>query len=382
MSKTVTAMSMALIASCAISLASTVPSASQEMIKFAAAGPMTGTNAETGIRMRAGIELAAQEINAAGGIGGKKVVVDFYDDEGKPEGAASVAQKIVSDPSVFAVIGHINSSASMAALPIYARAGLTETSGNSSSWKVSHLGFKNFFRIIINDLGQAPVLVEHVVTKENRKRLAIIYENSDYGKGAYQSALETAKRLGVEVVAAETYAPGVDRDFASQLTKIKAANPDALILCGQYGEGGPILSQAYRLGLIKDDNSVLKVGFDGLRQSSFIGLAGEKAADGILIFASFDSLSDAPKAAEFRQKTEKLFGHPPTEQEAHNYDIVYLYKAAIESGATKETLPDVLRNIKFDGVSGHVEFDENGDVKGKQMVIFTVQDGKFVAYKK
>jgi branched-chain amino acid transport system substrate-binding protein len=247
---------------------------------------------------------------------------------------------------------------------------------------VSHLGFKNFFRIIINDLGQAPVLVEHVVTKENRKRLAIIYENSDYGKGAYQSALETAKRLGVEVVAAETYAPGVDRDFASQLTKIKAANPDALILCGQYGEGGPILSQAYRLGLIKDDNSVLKVGFDGLRQSSFIGLAGEKAADGILIFASFDSLSDAPKAVEFRQKTEKLFGHPPTEQEAHNYDIVYLYKAAIESGATKETLPDVLRIIKFDGVSGHVEFDENGDVKGKQMVIFTVQDGKFVAYKK
>ncbi len=85
-----------------------------DTIKFAAAGPMSGPNGETGQRMRAGIELAVKEINAGGGIGGKQVAVDFFDDEGKPEGAASVAQKIASDPDVFAVIGHINSSASMA----------------------------------------------------------------------------------------------------------------------------------------------------------------------------------------------------------------------------------------------------------------------------
>jgi branched-chain amino acid transport system substrate-binding protein len=269
----------------------------------------------------------------------------------------------------------------MAALPIYTRAGLTQTSGNSSAWRLTHLGNRNIFRVIINDQGQAPVVARHLITQEGRKRIAIIYENTDYGKGAYQSAAATAKELGAEVVAAETYQAGVDRDFAAQLTKIKAANPDALIQCGQYGEGGPIFSQAYRLGLTSD-SKVLRAGFDGLRQSSFVGLAGKEAVEGLLIFASFNSLSDAPRTAEFREKTQRLFGHPPTEQEAHNYDVVYLYKAAIEGGATKATMSDALRKIKYDGVSGHIEFDENGDVKGKQMVIFTVKDGQFVPYMK
>ncbi len=357
------------------------PARAAETIKFAAAGPMTGPSGETGQRMRAGIELAIGEINAAGGVGGKKVAVDFFDDEGKPEGAASVAQKIASDPDVFAVIGHINSSASMAALPIYKRAGLTEVSGNSSSYKLTHLGYSNFFRVIIDDFAQAPVVVDEAVQKQGRKHLAIIYENSDYGKGLYDAAVKEAKKLGVDVVDAETYTAGVDRDFSAQLTKIKAASPDALIIGGQYGEGGPILSQAYRLGLTSD-GKVLKLGFDGLRQDALVGLAGKQAAEGLLIFASFNSLSDAPKTAAFRDKTMKLFGHPPTEQEAHNYDVVYVLKTAIENGATKATLPDVLRKTTIDGVSGHLQFDANGDPLGKKMFVFVVQDGKFAAYDK
>lgn len=372
---------LALAAAASVLMGSAVfaPALAQDTIKFAAAGPMTGPSAETGARMRAGIELAVEEINAAGGIAGKKVVIDFYDDEGKPESAAAVAQRIAADPAVVAVIGHINSSASMAALPIYKRAGLTEISGNSSAHKLTHMGFDNIFRVIINDQGQAPVVAEHIVTKEGRKKIAIIYENSDYGKGAMESAAAKARELGAEVVATETYQPAVDREFAAQLTKIKAAGPDALILAGQYGEGGPIFNQAHRLGLTSD-GKVLIAGFDGLRQGAFIELAGAEAVEGLLIFASFNSLSDAPKTAEFREKTERLFGHAPTEQEAHNYDVVYIYKAAIEAGATKETMSQVVRGLSLEGVSGHLAFDENGDVKGKSMVIFTVKDGKFVAY--
>ncbi|MFK8251258.1 ABC transporter substrate-binding protein [Ancylobacter terrae] len=350
-------------------------------VKLAAAGPMTGPSAETGQRMKAGIELAVKEINAAGGIKGKTLVVDFYDDEGKPESAAAVAQKIASDSAVVGVIGHINSSATMAAMPIYKRAGLTEISGNSSAFKVTHMGYDNIFRVIINDQGQAPVAMKHIVEKEGRKKIAIIYENSDYGKGAMESAKKTAESLGAKVVAAETYQPGVDRDFAAQLTKIMAASPDALFLAGQYGEGGAIFNQAYRLGLTTD-GKVLKAGFDGLRQGPFIDLAGKDAVEGLLIFASFNSLSDAPKTAEFREKTQRLFGHPPTEQEAHNYDVTFIYKAALEAGATKETMTEFVRKTNMEGVSGHLQFDENGDVKGKEMVIFTVKDGKFAPYTK
>ncbi|PZQ47290.1 MAG: branched-chain amino acid ABC transporter substrate-binding protein [Rhodovulum sulfidophilum] len=367
----------------ALAMAAVLPGGAmaQETVKLAAAGPMTGPSAETGQRMKAGIELAVEEINASGGVGGKTLVVDFYDDEGKPEGAAAVAQRIASDSEVIGVIGHINSSATMAALPIYKRAGLTEVSGNSSAWKVTHMGFDNIFRVIINDQGQAPVVIKQLVEVEGRKKIAIIYENSDYGKGALESATETAHALGAEIVAAETYQPAVDRDFAAQLTKIMAASPDALFLVGQYGEGGAIFNQAYRLGLTTD-GSVLKAGFDGLRQGPFIDLAGADAVEGLLIFASFNSLSDAPKTAEFREKTMRLFGHPPTEQEAHNYDVTYLYKAAIEAGATKETMSEVMRTMNMEGVSGHLQFDENGDVKGKEMVIFTVKNGEFVPYVK
>jgi branched-chain amino acid transport system substrate-binding protein len=372
---------IAAAASALLGSAALVPALAQETIKFAAAGPMTGPSAETGARMRAGIELAVEEINAAGGIAGKTVIVDFYDDEGKPESAAAVAQRIAADSAVIGVIGHINSSASMAALPIYKRAGLTEISGNSSAHKLTHMGFDNIFRVIINDQGQTPVAAEHIVVNEGRKKIAIIYENSDYGKGSMEAAVERIKELGAEVVATETYQPGVDRDFAAQLTKIKAAGPDALLLAGQYGEGGPIFNQAYRLGLTSGGD-VLIGGFDGLRQGAFIDLAGAEAVEGLLIFASFNSLSDAPLTAEFREKTERLFGHPPTEQEAHNYDVMYIYKAAIEAGATKETMSDYVRKIEMEGVSGHLAFDDNGDVKGKSMVIFTVKDGKYVPYSK
>jgi len=207
---TIVRMLPAVAAACLLFGSLGAPASAADTIKFAAAGPMTGPSGETGQRMRAGIELAVKEINDSGGIAGKQVAVDFYDDEGKPEGAASVAQKIASDPDVFAVIGHINSSASMAALPIYKRAGLTEISGNSSSYKLTHLGYSNFFRVIIDDFAQAPVVVDEAVQKEGRKHLAIIYENSDYGKGVYEAAVKEAKKLGVDVVDSETYTAGVD----------------------------------------------------------------------------------------------------------------------------------------------------------------------------
>lgn len=345
-------------------------------IKFAAAMPLTGPNSEGGQRMRAGIELAVNEINAAGGIGGNPVTVDYYDDEGKPESAASVAQKIVSDSDVFAVIGHINSSSTLAALPLYARAGITEVSGNSSNPDITHQGYKNFFRVIINDSLQGPILANYAVQTLGKKKLALIYENTDYGKGVVDAMTPVAAQDGADIVASETYTKVQDKDFSAQLTKIKAANPDALVHIGEYGEGGPIFGQAYRLGLTTNA-SLTKLAFDGDRQPALVQLAGSEAVQGLLLFAAFNSLSDLQATQEFAQK----LGHPPTEQEANNYDIVYLLKKAIEQGATKDSLPDVLHQISYDGVTGHIEFDENGDVTGKEMAIFVANNGTFDAYK-
>jgi branched-chain amino acid transport system substrate-binding protein len=360
-------------AAAAAGAAATQSSAS---IKFAAAMPLSGPNSEGGQRMRDGIQLAVNEINASGGIAGKTVTVDYYDDEGKPEAAASVAQKIVSDPDVFAVIGHINSSATLAALPLYARAGLTEISGNSSNPDITHQGYKNFFRVIINDSLQGPIVARYAIETLGKTKLALIYENTDYGKGVVDAMTPVVTQDGASIVASETYTKVQDKDFSAQLTKIKAAGPDALVHIGEYGEGGPIFGQAYRLGLTTDPN-LAKLAFDGDRQPALIELAGQDAVQGLLLFAAFNSLSDLQATQEFAAK----LGHPPTEQEANNYDIVYILKKAIEQGATKETLPDVLHTISYDGVTGHIEFDENGDVKGKDMAVFVVNNGNFEAYK-
>ncbi|MBV8987322.1 MAG: ABC transporter substrate-binding protein [Solirubrobacterales bacterium] len=342
-------------------------------IKLAGVGPMSGSNAQFGTDLKAGMQLAMDEINAAGGIGGKQVVADFYDDEGKPESAASVAQKIAGDPDVFAVVGHVNSSCTLAALPIYSRAGLTEISGDSSNPTITHQGYKTFFRTLVNDALAGPSTVTYAVNTLGKKKLGIIYENTDYGKGLMDASQPVIQQLGAQVVDAETYTMGTDKDFSAQLTKIKAAQPDVLIHYGNYGEGGPIMAQAAKIGL-----NVPKLVEGGDQDQQFIELAGKDAVEGVNVFSTWDPNSQIPAAKGFQDKYKAKTGQDSTEWSAYNYDIVYLLKMAIEQGATRETLPDVLHTIKQDGVTGHTEFDANGDVTGKQLFVLTIKDGKFV----
>jgi len=345
-------------------------------IKLAVQGPLSGSNADTGQAERRGVELAVSEINAAGGVQGKQFVVEFFDDEGKPEASASVAQRIVDDKEVFAVVGPLNSSAAFAALPIYQRAGLVLISGDASNPKLTHMGYTNFFRIITNDALEGPELVMYAAKQLGKKRFGAIYENTDYGKGLLDAIQGTYQQFGAQQVAAETYTISQDKDFSAQLTKIKQANPDALLHAGQYGEGGPIFNQAYRLGLTTNTN-VAKLGFDGDHQAEFITLGTREGVDGTYLLAAFNPFLDNPRTKAFLSKIQSKFGHTPTEQEAQNYDIIYILKAAIEKGATKETLAQVLHSIKYEGVTGHNEFDANGDVINKPMAIFVVRNGDF-----
>jgi branched-chain amino acid transport system substrate-binding protein len=353
--------------------ATTAPAASGGTIKFAAVGPMTGTSADSGLSLRRGVELAMKEINAGGGIAGKTVAVDFYDDEAKPESAASVAQKIVSDSDVFAVIGHVNSSCVLAALPLYSKAGLTEVAGSASAPKITQLGYKSFFRINVNDSLAGPQTVQ-LAAKLGKKRAAIIYENTDYGKGLLDASRDPAKAAGVEIVDEDTYTLGVDKDFAAILTKAKAANPDVMIHYGSYGEGGPMVGQAAKLGLN------LQWLVDGDQDPAFIDLAG-KPSEGVISFSGWDQNADLPVIKTFNTKMQPVVNRLANEWEAYHYDIPFIYKAAIEKGASKATLPQVLHTLKYDGVTGHTEFDDNGDVVGKQLYLLVVKDGLWQSYK-
>lgn len=167
----------------------------------------------------------------------------------------------------------------------------------------THQGNKNFFRIIVNDALAGPETVKYAVNKLGKKKLGIIYENTDYGKGLVDASEPVVQQLGAEIVASETYTMGADKDFSAQLTKIKAAQPEVLIHYGNYGEGGPIMGQAAKIGL-----NVPKLIEGGDQDQQFIELAGKDAVEGTTLFSTWDPNSQVPSAKGFEAKYKAKTG--------------------------------------------------------------------------
>jgi len=339
------------------------------------AAPLTGDSAMYGETVRNGVLFGVDEINAAGGIQGKKIEVVIQDDKGDPKEAALVAQKLADDKRLFAIIGHVNSSCTIAALPIYRDAGLTVLNTSSSAQKITQLGFKNFFRSVIHDGLQGPFLVRHAVKNLGHKRLAAMVANSDYGLGLLNSVKETAAKYGVEVVAAETYVPSQDKDFSPQLAKIKTSKPDAMLILGDYNEAGLIIRQMKTAGLNID--TVTPAACSNV---AMIELAGADAAEGTYMLGYWDPDRPTPVVQNFVKAYKAKKGQVPDEREAYGYEIPYILKMAIEKGATKATLADVLHTIEFNGPTGFTKYDANGDVSEKMQMVFVVKNGNFASW--
>jgi branched-chain amino acid transport system substrate-binding protein len=176
---------------------------SSNSLKFAVVGPFSGDNAAFGEAQVNGIQIAVDQINKGGGINGKSVAIEKFDDKCDPTEAASVASRIASDGNFEAVLGHLCSSSTLAALPVYQRAGLSVFSASSSNPKISKGGYGNFTRNISTDDVQGGQLIDFA-KKLDKKRIGIVYASDDYGQGLYDSAVKKAKESGAEIVAAES----------------------------------------------------------------------------------------------------------------------------------------------------------------------------------
>jgi branched-chain amino acid transport system substrate-binding protein len=344
---------------------------------FAVIGPFSGDNSAYGVNLQKGIQLSVDQINAGGGINGKQVQLQFLDTLCAATGAATAASKIASDPSVFAVMGDVCSSATLAALPILARAGITEVSGDSSSPKITDAvkagNYTNFARTIPSDDVVAKNLVKLAVTHLNKTRVAAIYSSDNFGQGiwAYQEAAIGA--LGATLTDAETYTPTTTKDFTPQLTKIAASKPDVLLIDGYYNDAGPMVAQMARAGLA----NIPVIASAGIDQQGFIDLGGS-AAEGAYVFTYYTPTDPSPANQTFVTQFKAKYGIDPNEQAAYGYELPLIFKQAIEKGATRETLATVVKTLTFVGPSGSTSFDANGDVVGKGAVVLTVQGGKFV----
>lgn len=353
-------------------------SGDEEKLYIGMAVPLTGDSAMYGETVRDGVQFAVDEINAAGGIDGKQIELVIEDDKGNTSEAAMVAQKLSEDDRLFCVIGHVNSSCTLVGIPIYADAGLTVLNTSSSAANITQQGFTNFFRTVISDDLQAPMMVRHVTENLGLSKIALMVPNSDYGLGLLSGTETSAAESGVEIVATEMYVPNQDKDFSVQLAKIKQAEPEAMLILGDYNEAGLIIKQMDAAGM---DMPIVTTA--SCSNQIMIDLAGADAAEGVFMLGYWDPERPEDIVQNFvKAWGEQHDGAVPDERNAYGYEIPYIIKQAIEEyGATRETLSDVLRDdVEYEGPTGLNKFDEHGDVTEKMQMVFVVHDGKFTSW--
>ncbi|HML61495.1 ABC transporter substrate-binding protein [Solidesulfovibrio sp.] len=352
-----------------------------DTIKIAVPAAFTGSAAGYGENVKAGVSVKIDEVNAAGGVNGKKIEAVYLDDQCEPREAATVSSSIVNDDAIVGIVGHLCSSAHLAGLPAYVREGIpaitpTATSVAISSKNKDEKGKVWSFRNVYRDDFQGIFLAEYIDKVLGLKKVAVFYENNDYGIGLKEAFAKEAKKLGLTVVGEEAYKKG-DQDFTPQLTKIKAAAPQALFVAGYYPEGALIADQAKKIGLV-----VPKFGADGFDNADYIKLGGA-ATDDTYLTAPFLAEIASPDAKKFIESFKAKFKREVDWMSANSYDAAgILIEAIAKAGPDREKIRAYLAGMDtpekgYKGVTGINYFDANGDCQ-KPAFVKMVKDGKFV----
>lgn len=350
--------------------------AGQEPIYLGLAGPVSQP---TGRSFQLASEMAIEEINRNGGIGGRPLALIIKDDEANPERAIEVAAELRDDPRVVAVIGHVNSPATIAAADIYndEDRGVLQISPASSSPLVTEAGPWTF-RVCPSDLQHGPALATWTYERLGRARAAVLYANDDYGRGLRDSFAAAFEDAGGEVVARDPFLPSImesETTLDPYLERAMRNRANAVIIAGQANEALRIIHAARRLGFT---GPIL--GADGLTNVKDEG----EIAEGVYITSAF--LPDRPSASaqRFVRAYIDRYDEAPDHRGAMAYDAIYLVAEAIrEVGLDRRTLRDYVASIgterpAFDGISGRIAFDENGDVAGKDVAVGIVREGNIV----
>jgi len=343
-------------------------------LKIAVAGPMTGQHAQYGEFMVKGAEIAVDKINAGGGINGQKLELVIEDDQMAPREAATVAQRLVINDDILAVVGHFSSTTSIAAVPIYKQYHLVSISPASTSPELSGSS-DYFFRTCITDVTNGREIAKYVVEKLGKKRLVILHALSDGPTSFADNFAEKAKQLGAEILAFEGHMDD-DQDYTGVLTKISALNPDGVMLSTFYMPAALIAKQAKEMNLDLQFFSM-----DGSYTYDLISLGGD-AVENMILGVFFHPDLDNPLAKEFVNAFQSKFNELPEAYAAGSFDAINLIAEALKKGATdRESIQQYLTGIgtvnpPVLGVTGSIVFDKNHDVV-KPLVYVVVRNGSF-----
>lgn len=343
---------------------------SDQVIHIGLQAPLSGDNAQYGIKMKEGVQMAFDNINKKGGINGKKLELVLGDDKATPSEAVAVVNKMVTNNQVKAVIGGFNSSPTLATQEVTGAAKIPHLHMGASP-ELSKTGNKYLFRVILTDSIFVPTVMKYMVEVQKAKKIAALYENTDYGTALAEAAKTTADSFGAEMLTVEAYNPGT-KDFSAQITKIKSLQPDALMVAGLYNEAALISQQAKQAGL----NVKLFSPSDGVDSKSLIELGGD-SVEGYIFASMIDLNSNSEEMEEFMKLCEEN-GIIPEAYTAISYDAAMVLAKALEEGnESLEKVRDAIASMEYHGVTGPIRFDENGD-RSNTPLIMQVQNGDFV----
>lgn len=334
-------------------------------------GSLTGGQATFGQSTHNGIMLAIDEINAGGGVNNRKIKVITEDDQSKAEEAANAVTKLISQNQVVAVLGEVASSSSLAAAPICQNNKVPMITPSSTNPTVTQKG-DYIFRMCFLDDYQGGSMARYVLNDLGLRTAAVLIDNkSDYSTGLARYFSEAFTAGGGRIVATQSYAQG-DSDFRSQLTAIKAANPQMIFIPGYYNEIGQIAIQARDL-----DMKMPLAGGDGWESPKLVEIGG-KALEGCFYSNHYFAGDENPVVRQFVQKYKDRYGATPDSLAALAYDAARVLADSIKRAGSTDgpKLRDAIAATRgFAGVTGTINLGPNRDPEGKTLVIVEVKDG-------
>jgi branched-chain amino acid transport system substrate-binding protein len=334
-------------------------------IKLGAAEALTGNAAQYGAPIRRGLELALGEINNAGGINGQKINLSVEDEQGRKEEAINVFKKLIFQDKVLMLFGPTLSNSAQASDPVAQGARVVVFGTSNTADGITSIG-NYVFRNSVTEADILPVTLQVTAQKTGLKKVAVLYGNDDiFTKSGYDNFNKALQSLKIPVTATETFAKG-DVDFKPQLTKIKASNPDAIVLSALVAEGAPIMVQARQLGI-----TVPFIGGNGMNSPRVFELAKDRS-DNLWVGSPWSIENPAAENQKFIGAYQKAQGSQPDQFAAQAYDAMHIVAQALKkikiSGkleADRRALRDALPAIQWTGATGGFKFRQVSGRDGK-----------------
>jgi branched-chain amino acid transport system substrate-binding protein len=349
----------------------------QSQVKIGTASPLSGPSAHQGKDIENGARLAIDDLNAQGAtIGGRKVkwVLQAEDDGSDPKLGTAVAQKLV-DGGVVAVVGHLNSGTTVPASKIYNSAGIPQISPAATTPLYTHQGYKTAFRIVANDdlVGRVPA--NYSIDTLKAKKIAIIDDRTAFGQGLADQFAKDVKRIGRAEIVSRQFTNDRATDFNAILTQIRARRPDVIFYGGMDATAGPMLKQMRALGI-----AATFVSGDGVCSEKLPQLAGTALSDDKVVCVVAGGV-DAPLEAgmtAFSERYRKRYGMAFQTYAPYAYDATMAFAAAMREAKSSDPaiyLPALAR-IRYQGITGTIAFDANGDLRDAALTLYTYRQGR------